>query len=451
MSPSIAVRGGCVALAAGLALAGCGESKPVGTVGYVKGFGGLVVADEPRAVIAARDVLSAGGSAADAATALYFSLAVTLPSTASLGGGGSCVVYDTATRSAEAMDFTAPAASPPIQPMARNAPGTGSGALLAAVPANARVFYLLHAKYGKLRWESLLADPERMAREGVTVSRALANDLAIGAPRLAQDPEARRVFFHPDGRVLGEGDRLQNLNLGSVLSGLRRAPGSFYSGEAARSMVAAAQSVGAGLTLADLDAARPREEAGTTIDIGHDVALLPTADAGPALAVLKQGVTERLRLISEASGAAGAPPGTGFVVLDSYGSGVACAVSANGLFGTGRILPGTGFALAAPPVAGNPGAVPGLVYNTHSGEVHFAAIASGGAHPAAAVATAMVAASDQDRNAGQAIAAAAAGLTEAAASRMDALACTTGSPDSAHCTVATDPKGFGYAVVVGKE
>jgi gamma-glutamyltranspeptidase/glutathione hydrolase len=442
-SPSIVVRGGCIALATCLALAGCGDSKPVGTVGYVKGFGGLVAADEPRAVLAARDVLSAGGTAADAATTLYFSLAVTLPSTASLGGGGSCVVYSSGRKAAEVVDFPAP-------------PVTAPGTLPVVVPANARGFYLLHARYGKLRWESLLAEPERMAREGVTVSRAFANDLALGAARLAEDPEAHRLFFRADGRVLGEGDLMQNYDLAVVLSGLRRAPGDFYSGEAARRMAAAAQGIGAGLTLNDLSATRPRAGAGATLDIGEDVAMVPASAAdvtGAAAAMLKHGVTERLRLVSAAAGAGtegNNTPGTGFVVLDSFGGGVACSVGANGLFGTGRILPGTGFALAPPPPAGMPPAVPGLVYNSHAGEVHFAATAVGGTHPATALATALVAATDQGRGAAEAIAAASAGLTEAAASRMEAFACGSGSADASRCTVATDPKGFGYAVIVGK-
>ena len=58
--------------AAMFTLAGCGGGGPeVGDLGYVEGFLGGVMADEPRAALVGREVLAAGGSAADAAVAAY--------------------------------------------------------------------------------------------------------------------------------------------------------------------------------------------------------------------------------------------------------------------------------------------------------------------------------------------------------------------------------------------
>ena len=73
-------------------------------------------ADESRAAEVGRDVLQGGGNATDAAVAMYFALAVTLPSAAGLGASGACIVHDDKTKAAEAFVF------PPIA-----APGTISG------------------------------------------------------------------------------------------------------------------------------------------------------------------------------------------------------------------------------------------------------------------------------------------------------------------------------------
>jgi gamma-glutamyltranspeptidase/glutathione hydrolase len=231
-----------IGIASMLLLAACEPEKPLGTIGSVTGFAGAAVADEPRAAVVARDVLSAGGSAADAAVALYFALSVTMPSTAALGGGGVCLVHDSEKKTTEVLDFL-PRAAPDGR---------------VAVPLAVRGMAALQARYGKLRWEQLLGPAEQMARLGTPTSRALARELATAADSLSQDPEMARIFLRADGTPLQEGDPLRQEMLGSVLTQLRiKGAGEFYTGPLAHTIADAAQSLGAPLTIEALRNAKP--------------------------------------------------------------------------------------------------------------------------------------------------------------------------------------------------
>jgi gamma-glutamyltranspeptidase/glutathione hydrolase len=138
-------------------------------------------------------VLSAGGTAADAAAAAGFMLSVTLPSRAGLGGGGACVVYHPRRDAPEALIF---------MPGARQG-GTETADRPAAVPMMARgLFALTTRMQGARPFEELIAPAEQMARFGAPASRALVADLAVVGGALLADPNARAVFTRPDGTAL---------------------------------------------------------------------------------------------------------------------------------------------------------------------------------------------------------------------------------------------------------
>lgn len=510
-------------------VAGCGDSKPVGTIGYVTGFGGMVAADEPRAVLAARDILSAGGKAADAAVVAYFTMAVTQPSTASLGGGGVCVVYDKDKKRAEVVDFMAPPSA-----------AVASSHNPSAVPGTVRGFYALHAFYGKFRWEQLLAEPERMARMGVPVSRAFAADVARAANLLAADPVARQVFL-PGGRPLAEGQNFEQRDLATLLGRLRRSPGDFYNGPLAHDLVAAVARAGGSLTIEDLRDFRPAMREGIRVTIGDDTAVFapPPAVAGGVAATLTAELLDRWggasadekpHLLAEAAARAFADrsrwmlphgwpneqaanlgskeqadklmadydpakhktveaarptdaiPAASLAVMDSYGNAVACNVTSYGLFGNGRMAPGTGMMLAAVPgLSSGPGAIgPVVVVNLPTREVRFAAAASGGVTaPTALVQTMMTTLVDKtpvveavnqprvhhsgapdvafvesgDRTTDPAPLTKRGHEVKAVPipSRVQAMACASGNPSFQKCNVVSDPRGYGLGVIVGKD
>ena len=512
------------------ALTACGDpSRPVGQVGHVTGFGGMVAVDEPRAAVLGRDVLSAGGTAADAATAIYFTLAVTYPSTASLGGGGTCIVHDSGKKKTEVIDFPAIAS-------------TLSGPLPSAVPANPRGFFALHAKYGRLRWESLLTEPERLARSGVPVSRALANDLARGLPVIGRDPVARAVFMRADGSVLREGDVMQQPQLAGIISTLRHNTGNFYVGPQARELIKAVQAAGGTLSLDDLRDIRPTWRDAVAVKVDSDTAwFAPPPSAGSAMAAQlvaalwprwgDADATERPHLLAETSARAfgerarwmrptgwsdeapaslvadsriatmmsgyaadrhqpvtnvPTPPtdsqsGTAFAVLDADGTAVACSVTSHGLFGNGRMAPGTGIMLSGVPgLNGPPATAVMLSTNTYNGAIHFIGAASGGGTSALALTQSFLGVAKDNKPLSDALAQPRlvhAGNPDAVfvetgaialdpaplqsrghqvsatpmPSRVEAIYCPLGFKNSEGCDMATDPRGFGLATVAGKK
>ena len=147
------------ALGAMFLAASCTGSAPQQKIPTVSFIGG-VTSDEPRATLAGLAALEIGGTAADAAVATFFTLAVTYPLAAGLAGGGACVVYDALSGTAESIDF-----SPSV-------PALG-GAV--AVPGAVRGMAALHARFGRLRWSQLVLKAEEKARFGFPASRALAS------------------------------------------------------------------------------------------------------------------------------------------------------------------------------------------------------------------------------------------------------------------------------------
>lgn len=441
------------------------STPPVGQPGHIAGFLGGVVADEPRAALAGREVLSEGGDAADAAVAVGFTLAVTLPSRAGLGGGGACLAYspekDTVNAGVpEAVMFT---------PVAPSNPGA-SADRPAAIPMYARGLYLLHARYGRMQFDGLTSVAQRYAQLGVPASRTLANDIAAVAGPLFADPAARAVFSQ-NGVPLQEGQTLLQPALGATLGALRVAGvGDLYQGRLARELETQSPAVGGPLTVSDMYRALPRLATPLFTPAGSDrVAFLPPpADGGmAALAAFTQlranpndtaGANARGLAVAARWRAGGAtaeqvlqaanlpaavlpelPASTTFVTVDQYGNAVVCAVSMGNLFGTGRIVPGLGFLLTPSPSSVAPPLYSAaLAWNDHLKE--FRAAVGGSGQAGAPIATAV--AMQNALRTGRPMAA-----LVPEPGRANIIECFGYLPgDKNSCLWATDPRGSGIAV-----
>ena len=458
-------------LAITILLGACDKRPPVGEIGAVEGFIGGVAAEEPHAAVVARDVLSAGGTATDAVIAAFFTMTVTYPVAAGIGGGGACVVYDSAANEAQGIEFL------PRSPSA-------GGAI--AVPGAVRGLAALHARYGRLGWSALVAPAERMARFGHNVSRAFARRLRAGGRRVLREAELRELFG-TDGRgMIGEGDPWTRVELASVLSQIRvKGAGDLHGGAAGRSFVEGASAAGGKVTIADLRAYRAnwretrRLEFGD--EIGHFMAAEP-AGLGALHDIVVSLRPEAARASPDARVAAiAAGYGTGrgstrpedsgeaaVVAGDPEGSIVACVFTMGRAFGAGRVARAAGVILA--PTTGWDAArlTPMIVVNHNIAQGYLAPDAAG---PAASGAVAQVAldlleaVSPLDRAMAasrvmrhgargeiyqeprQGIQPASGAKPAKALGRVQAIWCPGGLIRSAEtCRFASDGRGFGLAI-----
>jgi gamma-glutamyltranspeptidase/glutathione hydrolase len=460
-------------LALGLLVAGCstlasikdtffgGGNEPVpGQQGFVTGFLGEVVADEPRAALAGKEVLSGGGDAADAAVAVAMSLAVTLPSRAGLGGGGVCLAYTIdANKVAKGVPEAIMFVSPPVRSVA-------GGDRAAAVPMLARGMFLLHARHGRLPIETLIEKAEQLARFGVPVSNALARDLALVAGPLFADPRARAVFG-PSGAPLVQGQGLLQPELAATLAQLRvSGVGDLYLGVLARKLEQASPLAGVPIGIADLHTALPSIGEPVVVPFGDDSVAFPPTEGGvgaaAALLALKaqpadvqtafarsiaaaerwrQGGANSDQVLRAALPAPAAvplyPASTTFATLDPEGNAVVCAMTMNNLFGTGRVIPGLGFLAAASPATVTPPLLAAaLAWHGHA--FHAEAGGSGQAGAALAVATAVSA----SLRSGQPMQ-----TPVPDPGRANVISCARYLPGSeASCAAAADPREGGLAI-----
>lgn len=474
-----------------LAIASCSEPQiPVGTVGHVNEYFGGVAADEPRAALIGRDVLSAGGTAADAVIAMSMAMMVTRPDAAGPGGGGVCVVYSVKDNKAEALEF---------MPHASRSRPEG-GRWVGTVPGTFRGLFALSARYGVLRWEILVQPAENMARFGIPMPRSLARSLAADSRTLLSDPRARNSFARPDGKPLTEGEPFRQLDLAGFLGRMRIAgPGDFHEGRNLRQYVEEVRNAGGWITTDDIRKYRPvwndtlKIKAGNHIlhfapspalgglvaasiwrDIGNDSRFVGADDDAQVLLM-----TQAAR---KGHGAAQSRPSrgrgsVGALAMDAAGNAVACTLTMGQPFGIGKILGDTGI-IAVKPASPESALLlaPVVLANDNVKSAYAAATGAGDRSAGVALATVLARLIDGGKkvdeamklyrsapgpqagqilledNAPQALPARLAGrgaiVTRVPAiGRINLMYCPVGMRERPEaCVVRTDPRGFGHAI-----
>ncbi len=414
-------------------LAACSsDAPPEGFVGHIEGNFGGVVSGEPRASLIGRDVLSAGGTAADAAVAMFFALAATYPDAGSLGGEGVCIVQQSDRRGGvEAIEF---------RPLLIR-----RGGQTIAVPGGVRAMFALQARYGRLQWARLIQPAEQLARFGHPVSRAFARPLAA-APESAFASSEMKKLFYKDGKRLTEGGTLEQVQLASVLAAIRfRGAGDFYTGDVARRLAdGLSRNAGVPVTVGDIRNYRPVWLTTQKTTVGNHALHLP---AGAKATAALELWSELVRNPSAAAGAGLSPAGgdsIGFAAIDNKSGAAACTIGAHDALKHGRIIGDTGILQAGPRPSGlqYPG-LAAIVVNEPRSDIIATVTAAGGG----AVSDARALATASRVFGGTGLSQAMAASPPSPGARTNMIHCPTGIDiDPEQCRFAVEPGGSGLAV-----
>jgi len=267
---------------------------------------GMVVSQEKRATEIGVEILKTGGNAVDAAVAVGFALAVTLPRAGNLGGGGFMLVHLAKEKKTVAIDYreTAPAATArdifldekgAADPKKSRDSGLGVG-----VPGTVAGLALAHRRYGsdKFTLAELIAPAIRLAREGVIVEDDLLDSLLLFELRLARWPSTAKIFLKPGGTAPIAGNTLIQSDLAASLETIaRQGPRAFYEGPIAQKMVAAVGSAGGLMTLDDLKQYRPVVRTPVRGSYrGHAIFSMPPPSSGGVHLIEMLNILERFDL-----------------------------------------------------------------------------------------------------------------------------------------------------------
>lgn len=220
---------------------------------------GMVASQEALASRTGVEILKQGGNAVDAAVAVAFSLAVTLPRAGNIGGGGFMLVHIAKENKTIAIDYREMAPSKAKKNIFLDENGDAveklsrEHGLAVGVPGTVMGMSLALEKYGTMTLAQVTAPAIKMAQEGISITPDLAQSLAGLKRRMAQWPTTAAIFYKADGSDYQVDDILKQPELAHSLSLIaEKGTKGFYEGETATKLINAVKEAGGIMTLDDL-------------------------------------------------------------------------------------------------------------------------------------------------------------------------------------------------------
>ncbi len=251
------------------------------------GSSGMVVSQNQASSDIGVEILNMGGNAVDAAVAVGFSLATTLPRAGNLGGGGFMLVYLSDEQKTIAVDFRSAApknlSNNDFLFLKDNYDQRRYGYKASGVPGTVAGLLQTHDRYGKLPLKKILQPVIKQASKGILVSYDL--NQAIGsADQINLDKESKNIYYQ-DGSPAKEHFLMKRPYLAWTFREIaKNGEEAFYTGSIAKKIVKAMKQNGGYINAKDLKDYKPRfAEPIQTTYRNHKVLAHPPPAGGAAV------------------------------------------------------------------------------------------------------------------------------------------------------------------------
>ena len=225
------------------------------------GQSGMVVSQNQASSDIGIQILDMGGNAVDAAVAVGFSLAITLPRAGNLGGGGFMLVYLKDEDKTIAVDFRSASPKNITQNdflfLKNNYDQRRYGYKASGVPGTVAGLIQTHERYGKLPLRRILKPVINQARKGLDVSYDL--NQAIGsANQIALDVESTNIYLQ-DNNPVSEHSKMIRKDLAWTINEIaKNGDEAFYEGSIAKKIIQAMNENDGYISAKDLQEYQPR-------------------------------------------------------------------------------------------------------------------------------------------------------------------------------------------------